>query len=141
MAVARKSTKQRAPIQRTTRGLQTGSRLLCIDNSGAKIVEIISVISYQSRRRRRDCATVGDMIVASVKKGNPDIRKKMIRAVVVRQRKEYSRPDGIKVKFEDNACVQVTDDGMPKGSEIKGVIAREAIERWPNIAKIASGVV
>jgi large subunit ribosomal protein L14 len=141
MAVARKSVKQRSAMQRTSRGLQTGARLECIDNSGAKIVEIISVISYQSRRRRRDRATVGDMIVAAVKTGKPDLRKKMIRAVVVRQKMPFSRPDGMKVKFEDNACIQITEDGMPKGSEIKGVIAREAIERWPNIAKIASGVV
>lgn len=141
MAAVRKSIKQRPSIHRTSRGVQTGSRLICIDNSGAKIVEIISVIAYKGRRRRRNSATIGDMIVAAVKVGEPDIRNKMIRAIVVRQAKEYSRPDGLKIKFEDNACIQVTEDGMPKGTEIKGVIAREAIERWPNIAKIASGVV
>jgi large subunit ribosomal protein L14 len=114
---------------------------MCIDNSGAKLVEIISVIGYHGRRRRRDAGTVGDMIVAAVKTGTPEIRSKMIRAIIVRQAMEYSRPEGITVSFEDNACVQVTEDGMPKGTEIKGIIAREAIERWPNIAKIASGVV
>ena len=141
MATQRKSSKQRPPAKRTSRGLQTGSRLTCIDNSGAKLCEIISVIGYHGRRRRRNAATIGDMIQAAVKTGNPDIRNKMIRAIVVRQAMEYTRPEGIKVSFEDNACVQVTEDGMPKGTEIKGTIGREAIERWPNIAKIASGVV
>lgn len=141
MASQRKSSKERPAAKRTARGMQTGSRLACIDNSGAKLCEIISVIGYHARRRRRMNATVGDMIVAAVKTGNPDVRNKMIRAIVVRQTMEFSRPEGIKVSFEDNACVQVTEDGMPKGTEIKGIIAREAIERWPNLAKIASGVV
>lgn len=141
MAVARKSVKQRSAFQRTTRGLQNGTFIKCIDNSGPKIVQLISVIAYGGRRRRRASATVGDMIVAAVKVGTPETRKKLIRAVVVRQAKEYTRPNGLKVKFEDNACVQVTEDGMPKGSEIKGMIAKEVIQRWPNISKIASGVI
>lgn len=141
MATVRKSTKQRPAVKRTSRGVQTGSRLNCIDNSGAKLVEIISVIGYRGRRRRRMTGTVGDMIQVAVKTGNPDIRNKMMRAIIVRQAMEYTRPEGIKISFEDNACIQVTEDGMPKGTEIKGIIAREAIERWPNIAKIASGVV
>lgn len=119
----------------------TGARLKCIDNSGAKIVEIVTVINYHGRRRRKASATIGDMVVAAVKDGTPELRKKLIRAVIVRQAKEYTRPDGMRVKFEDNACVNVGEDGNPKGTEIKGIIAKESIDRWPNISKIASGVI
>jgi len=63
-------------------------------------------------------------------------------AVIVRQKKEYRRVDGTRIKFEDNAAVVLKDDkGNPKGTRFKGAIAKEACERWPGIAKLARIVV
>lgn len=86
-------------------------------------------------------AGVGDMFVASVKKGKPELRKQVVYGVVVRQTKEYRRLSGMRVKFEDNAAVLVSPEGEPQGSEIRGPLAREAAERWPQIAGIATIVV
>ncbi len=70
------------------------------------------------------------------------MRKQVVFAVLVRQRKEYRRSDGTRIKFEDNAVVVLKDDkGNPKGTMFKGPIAKEAAERWPAIAKLASIVV
>lgn len=123
------------------RSLPSGARLECIDNSGAKEIEIISVIGGKGVRRRMPKAGIGDMVVASVKKGTPEMRKQVVRAIVVRQKKEYRRPNGLRIKFEDNAAVITTELGEPKGSDIKGPIAREAGERWPKIVGLASIIV
>jgi large subunit ribosomal protein L14 len=121
-----------------TRHLNAGARVACSDNSGAKIIEIISVLKQHGVRRRIPKAGVGDIVVASVKKGTPDTRKQIVNAVIIRQKKEYRRPDGLRVKFEDNACVLTNETGEPKGSEIRGPVAREAAERWDKIASVAS---
>ena len=126
---------------RISRGLEPGSYLICADNSGAKILKLISVIGYKGRKRRRQRAGVGDMIKASVKEGDPKIRKQVVTAVVIRQKKEYRRPNGLRIKFEDNAAVLVDDEGNPKGTEIKGPVAKEAVERFTGIGKIATLVV
>jgi len=126
-----------API----RALPIGARLLCADNTGAKEIQIISVAGYHGRRRRMAKAGVGDHVIASVKRGIPELRKQIVRAIVIRQRKEYRRTDGMRVKFEDNAAALITPEGAPRGSEIKGPMAREAAERWPRVAGIASTVV
>jgi large subunit ribosomal protein L14 len=126
---------------RQTRGLQTGTRLDCIDNTGAKIVEIISVKTYKGVRRRRASAGIADLLVVTVKKGSPEMRKQIVNAVIVRQRRPFRRPDGTWVRFEDNACVLTTPEGEVKGSDIKGPVAREAAERWPRIAATASMIV
>lgn len=131
------ATRGRSPI-RPIRSLITGSRLVCADNTGAKELEIISVIGYKGTLRRYPSAGIGDMIVASVKKGKPDIRKTIVKAVIIRQRKEYRRLDGMRVKFDDNAAVIVTPEGMPKGSEIKGPVAKEAAEKWVRLSGIAN---
>ena len=82
------------------------------------------------------------MIKASVIKGRPEIRKQVVLAVVVRQKKEYRRPDGTRIKFEDNAVIILKDDkGTPKGTIFKGAVAKEAAERWPGISKVSSIVV
>lgn len=126
---------------RITRALPSGARIVCADNSGAREVEIISVINLKGVRRRIPTAGVGDLIVASVKKGTPETRKQKVNAVIIRQRKEYRRADGMRIKFEDNACVLTNEKGEPKGSEIKGPVAREAAERWSKIAAAASIIV
>ncbi len=123
------------------RVLPVGARLLCADNTGAKEIQIINVMGYKGKRGAMGKAGVGDRVVASVKKGTPELRKQLVQAVVVRQRKEYRRNDGMRIKFEDNAAVLITPEAAPRGSEIKGPIARESAERWPKVAGIASIVV
>ena len=132
----------KAVKSRVTKGLPVGANIIACDNSGAKIIEIISVKGYKGVKRRKPSAGVGDMIRAAVKKGRPDMMKQMVYAVVVRQKKEYRRPNGIRIKFEDNAAVVLKDEkGNPKGTIFKGPIAKEATERWPSIAKVASVII
>jgi large subunit ribosomal protein L14 len=124
-----------------SRGLLAGSMVRCTDNTGARELRIIQVTEYKGRLRRVPAAAVGDMIVVSVRKGTPDMRKKIFRAVLVRQKKPYRRSDGIWVQFEDNAAVVMTPEGEMRGSEIRGPVAKEAAERWPRIASAASIIV
>ncbi len=131
------ATRGISPV-RPTRALPVGAYLKVADNSGAKVIQIIGVVGYKGTRRRLASAGVGDMVIATVKKGRPDIRHQVVRAVVVRQRKEYRRLDGMRVKFEDNAAAIVTPEGVPRGTEIRGAIAREAAERWVRLGSIAS---
>lgn len=126
---------------RITRGLNVGSIINCADNSGAKTLQIISVIGYKGRRKRIPKAGVGSMIKASVKTGDVKMRKQVVNAVIVRQKEEYRRKDGLRVSFEDNAAVITNEIGEPKGTAIKGPIAKEAVERFSAIGKIASIVV
>ncbi len=123
------------------KGLTRLSRCFCADNSGAKEVMIISVFRHTSRKRMQPAAGIADMVNVVVKTGKPAIRSKVERAVIVRVRKEYKRPDGTRVKFEDNAVVLVDEKGLPKASEVKGVIAKEVGERFPKIAGISAGIV
>ncbi|RLG22145.1 50S ribosomal protein L14 [Methanosarcinales archaeon] len=124
-----------------TKCINTGTWLICADNTGAKVLEVIAVKGYRGVKNRMPRAGVGDMCVVSVKKGTPEMRKQVMKAVIIRQRKEYRRPDGIRIKFEDNAAVITDDDGVPKGSEIKGPVAREAAERFSKIASYATMIV
>lgn len=128
-------------LHRVTKGVQCGTVLRCADNTGARNLRLIQVIGYKGRLRRVPCAGVGDLIMASVRKGTPDMRKKLFRAVVVRQRMPFRRVEGIWVQFEDNAAVIITVEGEMKGSEIRGPVAKEAAERWPRIASAASIIV
>jgi len=136
--VARGMIGQRPKI---SKGLPAGSVVKCTDNTGAKKLRVIQVIGYKGRLRRIPAAAVGDMVVVSVRKGTPDMRKKIFRAVVVRQRKPYRRAEGIWVQFEDNSAVIMTPEGEMRGSEIRGPVAKEAAERWPRIASAASIIV
>ncbi|MFQ6094977.1 MAG: 50S ribosomal protein L14 [Candidatus Bathyarchaeia archaeon] len=124
-----------------SKGLLAGSLIKCTDNSGAKVLRVIQVAGYKGRLRRVPAASVGDMVIVSVRKGSPDMRKKIFRAVIVRQRKPYRRREGIWVQFEDNAAVIITPEGDMRGSEIRGPVAREAAERWPRIASASSTII
>ncbi len=125
-----------------TKGLQRGSYLVACDNSGAKRLFIISFRGGKGVKGRNPRGGVGDFITASVRSGNPEMRKKVVNAVIVRQKKEYRRADGMRIKFEDNAAIVLKDDkGNPKGTLVKGPIAREVVGRWPAVAKIAKAVV
>jgi large subunit ribosomal protein L14 len=86
-------------------------------------------------------AGVADMVNVVIKKGRPDVRKKVERAIIVRIKQPYRRANGMRVSFEDNAVVLVDEKGLPKASEIKGVVAKEVGERWPKIAGLASAVI
>jgi len=122
-------------------GLLAGSIVKCTDNTGARKLRVIQVMGYKGRLRRVPAAAVGDRIVVSVRKGTPDMRKKIFHAVLVRQKKPYRRADGVWVQFEDNAAVVMTPEGEMRGSEIRGPVAKEAAERWPRIASAASIIV
>ena len=104
--------------------IQQETRLKVADNSGAKSVLCIRVLGGTGRRYAR----VGDVIVCSVKEASPtgNVKKKsVVKAVVVRTRKEIKRPDGSTIKFDDNAAVIVGDDKQPKATRIFGPVPRE----------------
>ncbi len=125
-----------------TKGLCHGSELETCDNSGAKVVKIVSVVHSKTRKGRKPTCGIGDLILVAVKKGTPEMRKTVTYATIVRQKREYRRPDGTRVKFEDNAVVILKDeDGNPKGTIFKGPIAKEAAERWPGVMKVAKVIV
>jgi large subunit ribosomal protein L14 len=129
----------KAVKSRVVKSLPVGAEIPTCDNSGAKVIEVISITNYKGVKRRKPSAGVGDIIRAAVKKGRPDMMKQMVYAIIVRQKKEYRRPNGMRIAFEDNAAVVLKDDkGNPKGTIFKGPIAKEATERWPAIAKVAS---
>ena len=127
---------------RVTRGLPVGSEIETCDNSGAKLLRIYTVMGLKTVKGRVPSCGVGDLVMASVRRGRPDMRKQSVFAVIVRQKKEYRRADGMRIKFEDNSAVVLKDDkGNPKGTIFKGGIAKEACDSWPGIAKVASIVV
>lgn len=131
----------KAVASNITRGLEPGSYLTCADNSGAKELKIIGVKATSGTRQRRPRAGVSDTVTVRVTKGDQDVKGEVYDAVVIRQRKEYQRPTGLRVSFEDNAAVLIEDSDMPKGNRIKGVVAKEVVERHSAIGKIASMVV
>jgi len=107
--------------------IQQETRLKIADNSGAKEILTIKVLGGTSRKY----ATIGDIIIATVKAATPGgIVKKgeVVKAVIVRTRKEIRRADGSYIKFDDNAAVIIKDDKSPKGTRIFGPVARELRE-------------
>lgn len=127
---------------KVTRALNLGCLAKAADNSGALIVKIISVKHGKVRRGEQQYAKVADQVKVSVKKGLPDMKGKVFDAIVVRQKKPYRRLTGERVAFTDNAVVLLKDDkGNPKGTQVKGAVAREVFERWQSVAKLAKFVV
>lgn len=114
-----------------TLGLPVGAIMNCADNSGARNLYIISVKGIGARLNRLPAGGVGDMVMATVKKGKPELRKKVHPAVIVRQSKPWKRTDGVFLYFEDNAGVIVNPKGEMKGSAITGPVGKEAAELWP----------
>ena len=132
----------KASKSKVTRALPVGAYMDTCDNSGAKRVKIVAVKRHKTVKGRLPAAGVGDMVQVAVKKGKPDIRKTVQFGIIVRQKKEYKRADGTRIKFEDNSIVILKDEkGNPKGTIFKGPIAKEATERWPAVAKVASIIV
>ena len=104
--------------------IQTQTRLKVADNTGAKEIMCIRVLGGSRVR----WGSVGDVIIASVKDANPGGNAKkgeVVRAVIVRTSKEYRRPDGSHIRFDDNAAVLIRPDGNPRGTRIFGPVARE----------------
>ena len=112
----------------------------CADNTGAKNLFIIAVCATGARLNRLPKASVGDKCMCSVKKGKPDLRKKVMPAVVIRQRKAIRRREGHFLMFEDNAGVIVNPKGEMKGSGITGPVAKECAELFPKIASNAGSI-
>lgn len=123
------------------KSLTMGSIITCHDNSGAKELHVIGATGFKGTRRRNPKVGVGDIVVASVRKGNPDKVGEVVKALIVRQKQPYRRKNGWRIQFEDNAAVLVTDEGLPVGTEIKGVVAREVSERYPKVSAIAAGII
>ena len=122
--------------------VQSYTRLTCADNSGAKKLMCISVLGGTRRRYAR----VGDIIVASIKEAAPNTQVKageVVRAVVVRTAKEYRRPDGSYIKFDQNAAVLLKpDDNDPVGTRIFGPVGRELREKsFTKIVSLAPEVI
>ncbi|BBL45805.1 50S ribosomal protein L14 [Nanobdella aerobiophila] len=127
---------------KVSKGITIGTILKVADNSKAKFAKVVAVYNYKGVKRRYAKAGIGDLVAVSVIDGDLSLVGKVSKAVIVRQRKEYLRREGIRVKFEDNACVIVKDDiGTPAGTIIRGPIAKEVTERWAEIGKIASIIV
>ena len=126
---------------RISRGLNIGSQVVAADNSGARIVRIVGVKHGKSKKGRQQTARVADWVKVSVRAGKPDMKGQVFDAVVIRQKKSYRRLTGERVSFEDNAVALLKDEkGNPKGTMIKGPVAREVSERWKEVAKLAQFV-
>ncbi len=124
-----------------TRVLPVGAQIICADNTGAKILEIIMVQKTKTRVSRLPAAAVGDFVNVVVKKGPAELRKQVHGGVIIRQKYPIRRLNGVRVTFEDNAAVLTTPEGEVKGTVIKGPVAVEAAEKWPRLANLASMVV
>ncbi|MBC8430470.1 MAG: 50S ribosomal protein L14 [Desulfobacterales bacterium] len=120
--------------------IQSETRLTVADNSGAKVLYCIKVLGGSRRRY----ASVGDIIVVSVKEAIPNTKVKkgeVLRAVVVRTKKEIRRPDGSLIRFDDNSAVLINPNKDPIGTRIFGPVARELrAKRFMKIISLAPEV-
>ncbi len=120
--------------------IQQESRLKVADNSGAREVLCVRVLGGSSRRY----AGIGDVIVGTVKEATPggSVKKgEIVRAVVVRTKKESRREDGTYIRFDDNACVLIDPNRQPRGTRIFGPVARELRdEKFMRIVSLAPEV-
>jgi len=121
--------------------MPVGGVMNCGDNTGAKNLYVIAVSAVGARLHRLPAASVGDYVLATVKKGKPELRKKVHPAVIIRQRKSWRRKDGVFIYFEDNAGVIVNPKGEMKGSAITGPVAKEAADLWPRVSSAAPSIV
>lgn len=122
-----------------TNGLSVGSRVEVADNSGARIARITSVMGGKTTRGRYQAAKVADWVKVSIRAGDPKMKGQVFDAIVLRQKMVWRRNTGERVGFSDNAVALLKDEkGNPKGTQIKGPVAREVQERWKEVAKIAT---
>ena len=128
-------------IPRIARGLPIGAKVVCADNSGARELKILTVFGYKGKLRKLGKAGIGDRVNVTVTKGKQELRKQVLQAIIVRQKKPFRRPDGTWMQFEDNAAVLIKPGGEPQGSELRGPMAREVTLKWPRVSAIASKIV
>lgn len=127
---------------RLTRALNIGSLVLASDNSGARIVKIVSVKGGKTKKGRQQYAKIGDFVKVSVRKGDYKMKGQVFDAIVIRQKKPFRRKSGERVAFMDNAVALLKDEkGNPKGTQIKGPMAKEVSDRWQFLGKICKYVV
>ncbi|MDE1871290.1 MAG: uL14 family ribosomal protein [Candidatus Micrarchaeota archaeon] len=125
-----------------SRVMVPGTVLRCADNSGARTLMIINRIGKGGGRKGRYSRSgLGDVVIASVKSGTPQYVKKKVRVMIIRQKSPIRRANGMRVRFEDNAGILVTDSNLAVGTEVKGAMAREIVERYVKLAGIASRVI
>jgi len=121
--------------------IQPETKLMVADNTGAKMVKCIKVLGGSKRRY----ASIGDIIVVSVKEAAPKgiVKKKSVeRAVIVRTKKEIGRKDGSYIRFDENAVVIINKDLQPKGTRVFGPVARELREKgYQKIISLAPEVI
>jgi large subunit ribosomal protein L14 len=121
--------------------VQMRSILEVADNSGAKRISMILPLGGNTGSR----ASLGDVITASVKEASPDgavKKKQVVKAVIVRTRKEVRRKDGTYIRFDQNAAVLIKPDGEPVGTRVFGPVARELRERgFTKIVSLAPEVI
>ena len=126
---------------RATDALNLGAECIVSDNSGGKIARIVGVKRGKGRKGRQMSAKIADWVKVSIRKGNPEMKGKVFDAVLIRVKKPYRRLNGERVGFEDNAVAILKDDkGNPKGTQVKGAVAREVMERWAQVGKIAQSI-
>merc|ERR1712141_464426 len=125
---------------RVTLAIPTGAKLACADHSGAKILNVIAAFRISSVLNRLPTASIGDCILVSVRRGKPELRKKVVPSVIIRQRKSWRLYDGTSVFCEDNAAILINPKGEVKGSAITGPVTKECAELWPKLATKASAV-
>ncbi len=131
----------KAVSSRPTKSLNIGSLVEACDNSGARICRIVGVKLCKTSKGRMVYAKIGDQVKVTVRKGDPKMKGELFDAVLVRQRKPWKRITGERICFSDNAVALLKDEkGNPKGTQIKGAVAREVQERWKEVARIASTV-
>jgi large subunit ribosomal protein L14 len=131
----------KAVTARTTRGLNIGCKVIAADNSGARIVKIVSVKKGKTSKGTQQYAKIADQVKISVRAGKPEMKGEVFDAIVIRIKKPFKRLTGERVMFEDNAVALLKDDkGNPKGTQIKGPVAKEVAERWKAVGKIAQFV-
>ena len=139
--MAKTKISGKAISARATRAFNLGSYCLAADNSGARIVKIVGVVGGKSKKKRQQYAKIADWVKVSVREGKPDMQGQVFDAVIIRQKKPYRRVTGERVAFEDNAVALLKDEkGNPKGTQIKGPVAREVHERWQSVDKLAQFV-
>lgn len=131
----------RAMSAEPIRCLSLGARMECSDNTGAKVVYIISVFHQKTRRQQKPSAGIGDLVNVIVLKGKPEMIRKKFKAVIIRTNQGMKRANGTKIKFDGNACVLVDDEGVPKSTEVKGVVPKEVGERYPKVLGHAAYVI
>ena len=117
--------------------VQTETNLVVADNSGARSVRVFHLMGGSHRKS----ASVGDVVICAVKDAIPNGKVKksdVVKGVIVRVKKAYSRKDGSTIRFDDNAVVLINEDGTPKGTRVFGPVARELCENGYRYMKIVS---